>query len=175
MHAAVTNRSSPDPNGNRERDATARRRRGSGTAVATGTPLRPPCMALREDHRTPSATTTVAFAPPNPHPSATTPARHSATTTVHPRDRSGTAAATRTGTPSSTSRRCPPARRPRIHGWGTPFTVPDAGFRAARLRNTGAPARAAVRRAPWLLGIAIAGAALAFVAAQRRPFARRRL
>lgn len=107
---------------------------------------------------TPSATITgTPLATTTGTPSATTTGTPSATLTTTPSaTASGTPTATTTGTPAATVTR-------------TPAPGPPATGNTGR-SGTGSGSQAAL----WLLGIATAGAALAFVGAQRRPFARRR-
>lgn len=129
---------------------------------------------------TPTATQSVsATATTTGTPSATTTGTPSATVTTTPSaTASGTPTATTTGTPSATSTPIPT---------GTPVvTVTVTGTPVATVTRTPAPGPPATgntgasgpgtgsQPALWLLGVATAGAALAFIGARRRPFVRSR-
>lgn len=116
----------------------------TATAISTGTPA-PATTATPPTSRQTSTTT----------PTITLTATPSATSTPMP---TGTpvATATVTGTPVATVTRTPAPGPPATGNTGA--------------SGTGSGSQAAL----WLLGIATAGAALTFIGAQRRPFARRR-
>ena len=132
------------------------------TATVTNQVLAPTPTATQSVSATATATGT---------PSATVTTTPSATA-------SGTPTAPTTGTPSSTSTPMPtstPVAMSTVTGTpvATVTRMPAPGPPATG--NTGASGPGTGSQAPlWLLGIATAGAALAFIGAQRRPFVRRR-